>query len=482
MRVGQGYFAGRMTVLNTLLTLPVCLPTFTTVVQSAYDSVPLIEQDELVILYRSVALRAITNAGGSQELCYQGTRTTIIGDIENFIRGQGGHQCQMMWLSGPVGAGKTTIVQTIAERCDKANIQVATFYFSREDAIRNHAGNLVATLLYQLFVFFPILKQFVRDCLSSNPLILGAPIQDQFMQLISLPLRDIRHPAIVLLVDGLDECDDKTEQQQVLMALHALSMQEHSPFIVLVSSRDEYHLRLSFGKLGPTVTSTILDHDRYRPHDDIYRFVVGKFEEMKKLRPFISHNDWPSVTAIKAITAKSSGQFLYAATVMQYIENSPASPTLSLAWIQGAQLVESHSPLAGLDSKYAFVFSRATNVDFTNHILAAHFLSHRSRQGSQHRLYFVDTLKLYNSRYTCDTIESYISDLTSIIKPVRRPEPGEPLLLSFYHESLGDYLLDESRSGIYYVDVDGFAAELVSGLLQKFHDQCMASSCRCLLH
>ncbi|KAF5324211.1 hypothetical protein D9619_011362 [Psilocybe cf. subviscida] len=58
---------------------------------------------------------------------------------------------------------------------------------------------------------------------------------------------------------------------------------------------------------------------------------------------------WPVKADIDAITDKSSGQFIYAATVMHYIQYSPANPALSLRTVHRMQPSTNHSPFTQLD-------------------------------------------------------------------------------------------------------------------------------------
>ncbi|KAF5329680.1 hypothetical protein D9619_009204 [Psilocybe cf. subviscida] len=196
--------------------------------------------DPLSKLYDEVASHAILNAGGRADevRCYPGTREEVIGLVERWMDGKDGSAPNMMWLSGPAGAGKSAIVQTIAERCKNRRVQVASFFFFRGDPTRNSARPLAATLLYQIFRFYPRARQAIAAVLLDDPLLFDSSIQDQLNQLLASSLQDIPQPVdsparrpIVLLIDGLDECDSehKLSQRLILQALGHLVMQENSP-------------------------------------------------------------------------------------------------------------------------------------------------------------------------------------------------------------------------------------------------------------
>ncbi|KAF5314300.1 hypothetical protein D9619_011863 [Psilocybe cf. subviscida] len=302
-------------------------------------------------LLEEVSLNAILNAGGRADevRCYPGTREDVIRKIERWMDGPDEPHHRMLWLSGATGAGKSAIAQTVAERCQKRGLQAANFFFFRDDGTRNHAQPLVATLVYQMLDFYPALHSCLTEYLTAKPLAYKASAEEQFKQLISSPIHMVHksspiHRPIILIIDGLDECDNRRQQELILRALLALVEESNIPVRVLVASRAEHHLAMFFNKLGNSAESIFLDAD-YRPQDDIRHFITAKFNEIKKVHS-LAHTlgeNWPAEADIDAIANKSSGQFIYAATVMRFIEYSTASPALSLLRVHVYALKERES-------------------------------------------------------------------------------------------------------------------------------------------
>lgn len=275
-------------------------------------------EDGLRALFSVVAPNAILNAGGRADevRCYPGTREQVIDIVETWMDEKDESPLtreRMMWLSGPAGAGKSAIMQTVAERQKERGGSAPNFFFFRGDGSRNHANHIVATLLYQLMDIYPCLKEVVESVLSAKPLAL------QFANLIASPIDTVtrrnsfaKHQSITLMVDGLDECSSndqsKLQQQQVLLALQDLVRRDNSPFKVLIASRHEPHLIRNFNKLEISIKSIFLDDD-YRPDDDVRSFVTAKFFEIKATHHLARHLDdqWPSEGVIDDIVSKSSG-------------------------------------------------------------------------------------------------------------------------------------------------------------------------------
>ncbi|KAF5321321.1 hypothetical protein D9619_002041 [Psilocybe cf. subviscida] len=296
------------------------------------------QNNSLKSLYEHVAHNAILTAERPRARCHPGTRDEAIRIIEKWIDGDGDLSRRIFWLSGPAGSGKTAISQTISNRCTLRGTHMASFCISDADPKRSHAGLVVATLLFQILRLFPTLEADISTLLKEKPLIFDQSIPDQFKYLIDIPVRTVvdasAHPQrLLLLIDGLDECGHRAKHVQgdLLHALHYLGSQQNSPFIVLVASRGEPHLVMTFDDIGLSNDSICLD-DSYSSQDDIRLFVMAEFEKIKRTHPLAHtlNNDWPAEADIDEIVEESSGQFIYAASILRSISNSSASPVHSL--------------------------------------------------------------------------------------------------------------------------------------------------------
>lgn len=130
-----------------------------------------------------------------------------------------------MWLSGGAGAGKSAIAQSLAEQWYDQGILLASFFFSHSDSTRNHIGELVATVVAQVVhIMSTAVKDLILQAIVSDPLLSSRDIFTQFPTLVVKPLnspihagffQDVSNPS-VLIVDGLDECLDRTMQVNIL--------------------------------------------------------------------------------------------------------------------------------------------------------------------------------------------------------------------------------------------------------------------------
>jgi len=58
-------------------------------------------------------------------------------------------KAKMLWMYGHVGAGKSTITQSLAEQAHRLQKLLAAFFFSRNDRSRSPHKTLVSTIAYQ---------------------------------------------------------------------------------------------------------------------------------------------------------------------------------------------------------------------------------------------------------------------------------------------------------------------------------------------
>ncbi|KIM45365.1 hypothetical protein M413DRAFT_55175, partial [Hebeloma cylindrosporum] len=163
-----------------------------------------------------------------------------------------------------------------------------------------------------------------------DPALFGRSLEAQLTTLVIGPLLQlknsgyfIRNPsARVIVIDGLDECNNPEVQCYILEVIAGVVQQYDLPLLFLIASRPEQHLTaaFNFGTLDKNTTRLALDDD-FPPEDDIRIFLRDSFVKVKQTHPLKAHipSGWPAEDLINTIILKSSGQFIYASTVMKYV-------------------------------------------------------------------------------------------------------------------------------------------------------------------
>ncbi|KAF9472759.1 hypothetical protein BDN70DRAFT_968440, partial [Pholiota conissans] len=262
--------------------------------------------------------------------CHPNTRVAVLEYIMGWIFGRNDPEALILWLYGPAGAGKSAILQTIAELCERRKSILASFFFGRSDPTRNTFKPLIPTIACQIAIAIPEIRSHLEGIIERDPFIFDKSIATQLQSLIIHPLKDLvasgffsnpeTNPRLVV-IDGLDECNDPKMQSMILRVLADALRTQNLPLIFLIASRPEQNIQLTFNSdsLAGLWKSLVLDYT-YKPDDDIHTFLMDSFRKIKSTHPHCRYipNDWPSESYINHLIQKSSGQFIYTSVVIKY--------------------------------------------------------------------------------------------------------------------------------------------------------------------
>ena len=379
-------------------------------------------------------------------------------------------------MNGAAGAGKTAIAHTIAAMCYKAKILAASFFCSRSVSGRNEKTYLITTIVSQLIVAIPQMREHVGNALHEDHSLLSRSLETQLEALVVKPLELARSQADIsdtdvlhsypkfIILDGLDECGDSTSHQSVLRLILVAISKYNLPFFFLVASRPEQKIREAFNEsVMSLLTVRLALDDKYLPDEDIRTFLVSKFQDIKKRHPSgTGLPSWPPENDIKRLIQKSSGQFIYASTVIKFIDSHRHWPPDRLDIIFGILPPGKTTPFAEIDALYSYILSAALNnigkiLDIFTVLLFLQISHHEWKQT-------VPFLESFLS-YRTGEIFMVLSDMHSIISV---PPPYQQYLaLQFLHASLGDFLVDRSRCGEKFFLDPGVAHRKIATWMMK---------------
>ncbi|KAF8959324.1 hypothetical protein BDZ97DRAFT_1397942 [Flammula alnicola] len=412
--------------------------------------------------------------------CHPGTRKVILNKLMNWLKDPGNRRL-FIWLYGPAGSGKSAIAQTIAEMCYQAGILAASFFFSRAAPGRNDDKFLISTLSYQLCILIPELRTYVGEAIDRDPSIYTRSLATQMQELIVNPLnratqkKDVmarlRSRPMVIIIDGLDECGHGPSQRHILNTLSSSIHQLSIPLPFIISSRPEFDIRQAFNSqtLRSMMVGLALD-DTYRPGDDIRVFLLSKFSEIRTDHPLRMYLplDWPREPDLRYLVEKSSGQFIYASTVAKFVESHRHRPEERLRVVLGLSHPNDDRPFAVLDTLYRQILLSADNVEKVLEVLTFILLDFALPTRRQISSWNMNSPRISpagiedNLGYRRGDMSIILCDLHAILKfPVHERDA-----LSLYHASLGDFLLDRSRSNNLFIDAETGHAYLARKCMQ----------------
>ncbi|KAJ4135266.1 hypothetical protein NW768_004888 [Fusarium equiseti] len=381
------------------------------------------------------------DVGGSPR-CEKGTRVRIQQAIQQWADDDTGES--FLWLIGPAGTGKPTLIRSLADSFHQDNRLVAGYFFKRGDQGRNDTNRLFSTLAMQLADNISSFKKALRVSISD---IDGYSMEEkdliyQFEKLLKNPLQglDFDEDGVtrIIVLDAPDECERPENLPKVLALISeicdtctALRLR------VLLASRPEAQVARALEPLIQNGKARQLERHREFPEDtkaDVRLYLENNFTRIRTQNK-IQQSPWPSVEDVDHLVELSTSPeplFIYAATLVRFIydEKRLQNPKNQLKkWINQckenrSQLHQMYNPI--LEQIFAF----AKDTDFDQQLVFLGALVLVNTPLSLHALSSLLGLDV-------DDVSWWLPGLHAVLDIPS--EPSNPIRLR--HKSFGDFLL-----------------------------------------
>ncbi|ESK90280.1 nacht and wd40 domain-containing protein [Moniliophthora roreri MCA 2997] len=393
--------------------------------------------------------------------CHPGTRTRILEELSGWIE-DNPKTTRVFWLYGSAGVGKSAIAQNLAETYAGKRV-AAAFFFSRNDPSRDKLEPFVASIAYQFCTLGSCLRSvlapIITETIRSDPNIFHKSSENQFEQLIVEPCSKVditkwNDLPNAIIVDGLDECTDYLSQGRILRIIQKVvtARQIPVPWIFLIFSRPEPQIRDAFDDFGFILRSLDVNSS-----DEAYQDILNYFSEQfallrKKHRRALRYEDtsWPGKDIIYQLANRADKQFIFAATVIKYIDTHDERPQDRLHTILRIYVDnESDSPYSDLDILYHQILLTCHRWEKVQPVLRLLVTPHRTpgtilqrniSWRSSETIAHLLGLKM-------GEVETILSRLHSVLQI---PEDDSKCDIRIAHVSFTEFLSDPNRSGEYH--------------------------------
>jgi hypothetical protein len=293
----------------------------------------------------------------------------------------------------------------------------------------------------------------------------------QFEQLIARPFRAVAEAATlrnssgrVVVIDGVDECSDTKLQQRFLAIVGKAVADSRMQLRFLICSRPEAYIKETFDLFrSKTLQLDLAGVDK--GHHDIKKYLSAEFARIATKQE-IDQEGWPGQGVIDQFVFRSSGQFVYASTIIKFVGDDFNSATSQLDIILGLKPTDGESPFAELDALYIEILQRQRHQAFLKEFLTV--LVARTGIPKPSRLYRDDALLL-------DVTEKELKRKLRGMHSVLKFEPG----IDVHHRSFLDFLQESSRSSQYHVNKWSAARrylELITDRLVRYASKIMKNT------
>lgn len=353
---------------------------------------------------------------------------------------------------------------------------------------RGEHFNFFTSIAYQLSTVYSDYHDLLDKKIRRDKSLVDKSMESQFWGLIVEPLQELEEKGlgvgkrIPVFVDGLDECESREAQREIVEIVAAAARDGAVPLCWAFFSRPEPHIEATFSKPGvsPLCHKTILPISRDADGEIELYLRVG-FEDILQRLNIVMSSPWPSDSDMKEIVRAAGGLFIYAKTVLRFVGQPDSLDPEEL--LRALIDLISNRDLGGPAAEPAFAELDAFYMLILQRIPAKLFLIIHRLLTALCRMPFPSAIMVANylglSRVE---VEAVCSQLGAVVNFQHQREPldldpnidtsqsflqtnpqaisrvleitGTSLggSISFHHKSFKDFLLNPLRSGVYSIN------------------------------
>ena len=390
-----------------------------------------------------------------QKKCLDGTRTDILREVVDWINDTDTTAPRIFWLYGQAGKGKSAIAHTIALQAQNLGMLGSCFCFTR---VRHHEGlhtKLFPTIARDLADRDLRLQPLLAEVIASNHSLRETEdIGEQWQKFVVEPLSKLEESStanVVVVIDALDESGPESTRSTFLEVLSASDAKLPANLRILLTSRP-------LADIWEVLNTS--QHVRAKSLDDI-----DTESTMGDIRLYVSHrlnslSGTFSTEHLQELAAKSDGVFEWARLACDFVSNrirviakkrlkeilsqTPGDGRTLLDEMYTTFLKEFTKGQPDVRDMFHSVMRQIVWLKEPLSISALDFIRERFPQEEDH----------YPVGDILNLMASLLSGTNEVSTPVR------PLHASFY-----DFLLDEKRSGVFFIPESAVHHDLTLALL-----------------
>ncbi|TFK48366.1 hypothetical protein OE88DRAFT_518532 [Heliocybe sulcata] len=293
---------------------------------ATYESIRSLAAERQAVLQR---LQPHPQDGSADNRCLGGTRTEYMEEILQWFSRDDN---SIMWLTGPLGSGKTTLAFSIADHVSNIGPQGrlgAFILFRRDGALgMRDARRFVTTLAYKLAEFDDRIGDAVAKAVRKIADLQILSPHQQFQRLVVQPLMSIDGlkdgGPIMVLVDALDECTQGQSRELLLKDVISKGFGPSLNFVrFILTSRPTPDISELLSPLKNRVMRPLwIDVDAEEAARDIRLYFQAKIEEMSAQ---LTSTDLSRDDIVHQLTVRAGGLFIWASLTYSssgYIQRS----------------------------------------------------------------------------------------------------------------------------------------------------------------
>ncbi|CAE6527223.1 unnamed protein product, partial [Rhizoctonia solani] len=286
--------------------------------------------------------------------CTAGTRYNVLSQLDDWSRDSTAPN--LYWMNGMAGTGKTTIATSFSRALEDRKQLAASFFCTVASPECRQVKRIIPSISYQLARYSMPFQRRLCEILASDPDIHTKNISKQFEWLLKEPLASVKKAIpdnLVVVIDALDECDDLNGVElllnMVFKHIHEL------PLKFFVTSRPKPDIYHKIFPQSPNTRAVFHLHDieSFLVRADIETYIKAELD-------FVS----PTEEQIETLVQRSGNLFIYAATLIRYIQLGKRSSNPHKRFKSALEMISRpNSVRTEIDSLYISVLESALDDD-----------------------------------------------------------------------------------------------------------------------
>ena len=351
---------------------------------------------------------------------------------------------RVFWLNGLAGTGKSTIAQTVAEFAFAEGKLGASFFCSRDFADRSNLRMIFPTLAFQLAYRYPLFRKELLQVLRSHPDVGRESLYSQMEKLIVGPLKTARIPTLII-IDALDECKDE-EPASAILSILSRYLDQIPNVKFFITGRPEPQIRSGFRLASLRPVTEVFKLHEVRPEavdSDIKLFFRIRLGNLAKNRSDVDLiQDWPTSSDIQILCEKAAGFFLYASTVVKFVDSKHQDLTTRLSLLTSLPHQSSAAEgRSGIDQFYTETLQQAFHDVRTDE--HQQYLNFQAVVGTI--LLIFNPLSIRGLSELLGHSTNHITSTTFSLHSLLLVPDSTEDPIRIFHRSFPDFLLDPNR-------------------------------------
>ncbi|KAG6330946.1 hypothetical protein ID866_8144 [Astraeus odoratus] len=442
-------------------------------IRSARDGISRV-LDEVTHADEKVQINQLPYASGAglnlTKTCLDGTRTTILSEIVEWVYNTGSGTHRVLWLHGQAGKGKSAIAHTVAKGFKELGILGSCFCFTRDRLADRRHEKIFATIARDLGKYDPSFRRALASVVADDDALAHtSDVTQQWQKFILEPFARIstrRSAPVLIVIDALDESGNEDSRLHILQTLASVEVASLPAVVrILVTSRP-------LNDIIETLHGA--SHVKSKSMDEI-SIDTAKHD----IQVYIRHQlrtlaDSPSEDEIGCLAEISDGLFEWARLACEFIKSSKEATTTTERYQELMSVISGGSKDL-LDDMYKVILDNAISKSNTTR---ARFRSVMCQILCTKEPLSIDSLNAMRSKFSRREdkydVNLILRSMGALLSGVAdRSTPVRPLHASFF-----DFLTDGLRSGEFAIDIGSMHVNLALASLGIMEEELCFNICQ----